>query len=331
MRFFLLILVFITQQAAAIEITSIKGTLKTGKLLTIYGKNFGNAPLPFLWDNVDTNYKNISNNKKVPVSRTYPWEAAHPWGENGSPWAKPVRFGKDISNSKGWSYHGIRKAYLKKPTALSPSKTRSLYVSWMFKPTISPSKKKGSNKFIRIWDDFSGKKTRISWTQMHLTYGAKDVQKHSKISWKGWPGKSKRWNRHEILVDSEQNIIKTWVNQKINHNINDFKKSPIKKGLTVFLLGFDPSFAERYEDLKFYLDDIYISSTQARVEISTSKVWGGGDQHIQPPTQWKENEITIQLNTDSLPKEHKLFLYVIDSTGKVNTIGFPLHQKVHSY
>src|SRR5690606_17534078 len=91
---------------------------------------------------------------------------------------------------------------------------RHIYVSWWYRPSVSPSSAGGSNKFIRIWDNGSGYGTRISWTQMHLTCESDK----NYVTWGGWTGNVGEWNHHAIYVDLDTGNIKTWANGKLIHD-----------------------------------------------------------------------------------------------------------------
>ncbi|WP_133736647.1 hypothetical protein [Halospina denitrificans] len=194
---------------------------------------------------------------------------------------------------------------------------RSLYVSWWFKPSESPASSGGSNKFIRIWDDSDGEHTRISWTQMHLTYGSGDPD------WNGWEGEVGQWNLMEIYVDSDAGSVQTWVNGKLTHDVNDFKKAESEKGLNIDIIGFDASSAEDYPDIGIELDEIYFSSSRERVVVSRKEVWDEArkDHHAVLPITWGKSEIEVEVPDIISENINKYYFYVVDQMGNANDEG----------
>ena len=78
-------------------------------------------------------------------------------------------------------------------------------------------------------------------------------------------------------------------------------------------------------DMVIDWDDIYIDSTQARVEIGNENTFATcTHREIQIPTAWESDgtEITITMNQGSFSNGDTVFLYVVDSAGVVNTTGY---------
>jgi hypothetical protein len=74
-----------------------------------------------------------------------------------------------------------------------------------------------------------------------------------------------------------------------------------------------------------WMDDIYISQTQARVELCKSSTWAAcKNKDIQLPTAWNNSQISVKLNQGGLGSLSGTYLYVVDSSGNVNANGFPL-------
>jgi hypothetical protein len=80
-----------------------------------------------------------------------------------------------------------------------------------------------------------------------------------------------------------------------------------------------------YGDAYTYWDDVYLDTTQARVEIGDASTYATSrHREIQLPTAWSGSSITITLNEGTFPGLSGLYLYVTDSAGRVNSNGFPL-------
>jgi hypothetical protein len=76
---------------------------------------------------------------------------------------------------------------------------------------------------------------------------------------------------------------------------------------------------------KVWLDDIYVSQSQARVEMCTSPTWAlCRKKEIQPLVSWSANKVSVKLNRGGLSSFTGAYLYVVDNTGAANAAGIPL-------
>jgi hypothetical protein len=74
-----------------------------------------------------------------------------------------------------------------------------------------------------------------------------------------------------------------------------------------------------------YIDDIYIDSTRARIEIGNASTWSACSiREIQLPTVWTDTLLKCSLNLGQFTSSSKLYLYIVDTDGRVNANGFPL-------
>lgn len=74
-----------------------------------------------------------------------------------------------------------------------------------------------------------------------------------------------------------------------------------------------------------FYDDVYIDNTQARVEIGDASTWSAcTHREVQPASSWGASSIQITVNRGSFPADAKAYLYVVDSTGAVNTNGLEI-------
>lgn len=291
------------------------------KLLHISGSDFG-ADIQFaLLDTVESAKFSVIG-KEV---RTYSYDEL--WIDYGTEWAKPLvpRSSIDILDEPRnvIYYGGLGRTNNSWLNPLDSIETDSIFVSWLYKPTKDPSANGGSNKFIRIWDDKSGKKTRISWTQMHLTYGAGDIAGSEGTSWASWPGNINHWNLNEIYVNSEKGFLRTWTNGQLVHDVNNFVKSPVQTGFNVRLLGFDPSYSDPYADMEVFIDDIYVSNSPAKAILSESGNWNQASMsssYILLPVEWNPESIKVEFDLDSYGKA--IYLYIVNDNREVNSKGY---------
>jgi hypothetical protein len=78
-------------------------------------------------------------------------------------------------------------------------------------------------------------------------------------------------------------------------------------------------------DVEFWWDELYVDTTQARVEIGDAPTWRAcTHREIQIPKAWSNDKITVQANLGSFPSGETVYLYVVDSAGSVNSNGYPV-------
>ncbi|MCC7257260.1 MAG: hypothetical protein IT486_02705 [Gammaproteobacteria bacterium] len=76
---------------------------------------------------------------------------------------------------------------------------------------------------------------------------------------------------------------------------------------------------------KVWMDDIYISASQARVEICDGPQWSTClHRDVQYPTAWRNDEVTFTFSRGGFASTEGLYVYIVDASGAVNEAGFPL-------
>lgn len=324
----LMLVWFPTLATAAPTIQTIIPDLSDSNTLVIQGSGFETPEQPIILDTINS-WKLLGTDGSVKELQS---DAL--WEEQGSAWADPLAIIQQqgpYNESNNAVYYGKKKSYNRTFTPLNNETNRSLYVSWWFKPSMHPNEEGGSNKFIRIWDDDGGNNTRISWTNMHLTYSAKDLG-ISEVSWGTWSGNVGQWNLMEIYVSDQENVIKAWVNGNLLHNVTDFKKSPISTGLNAKLLGFDPSVADPYQNLEFSIDNLYVSKSQARIVASEFETWEKARYKNKPlfPSYWSSSELRVDASSLFSDSQTNYYIYVVDKSGNANSTGVSLCPKCPS-
>lgn len=72
-----------------------------------------------------------------------------------------------------------------------------------------------------------------------------------------------------------------------------------------------------------WMDDIYIASTRARVEMGNASTYAACTHfEIQPFTSWSTSSITVTLNRGSFGSTDTVYLYVINADGTYNSSGY---------
>lgn len=285
--------------------------------ITILGKNFGSENPMLFWDSADTSLANFRTTEGAQVPEQL-------WKQNGNIWGKPMIFTKKIDTRTprgNFVYFGEgHKNFLGDPIhPKRDSLKNKIFVSWWYKPSKSPSSEGGANKFIRIWDDRNGKGTRISWTQNLLACGEGMQQ------WGGWNGNVNQWNHHVIYVDLEEKKARTWINGKQLHEIDCIKHEDYPNvPLYVGLIGFDHGSAA-YRTMETAIDDIYIGSSLARVEISDSAKWSPTmNNEILPISSWSNDKIVTKLRDGIVKLSGQSYIYVYNEQGVANANGIKI-------
>ena len=77
-------------------------------------------------------------------------------------------------------------------------------------------------------------------------------------------------------------------------------------------------------NINIYIDDVFIQTgTQARVELCDSSTWSSRKHcEIQYPSAWADGSISIQFNQGAFGAGNAAYLYVVDSSGNVNSSGY---------
>ncbi|MBV9463266.1 MAG: hypothetical protein JO317_03460 [Verrucomicrobiae bacterium] len=98
------------------------------------------------------------------------------------------------------------------------------------------------------------------------------------------------------------------------------------------VLGFHCVWAPNYkkgesarEPNDFYLDDIYMDNTWARVELGNNPSYEDClVREIQIPIAWSERSIRFTVNQGALPPGTTAYLFVTDASGARNATGIPV-------
>jgi len=87
------------------------------------------------------------------------------------------------------------------------------------------------------------------------------------------------------------------------------------------IVGFYDSHAQTNNDgaNDFYIDDVYIDNSWARVEIGDNATYANcTHREIQIPTAWSATSITIDANQGSFATDDAAYLFVVDADGNVS-------------
>lgn len=319
------------------SVSGVIGNLNHGTSATISGSGFGNKSnaAPVKWDNFE------SGALGAPLS-TNGW--IHYWNNT---W--PM-----FSNAR--AYAGTQSAHTDMPMApdnfntagLRNLNTLQLYLSCQFRweriagnyadgPFIKLLRANANPEFYHSRPRFySTQRLRIPEHESGISPDQtispvpNDIQitgTHSLVEG--------QWNRLEVYykfsdpAGAANGALQTWVNLGRNANYT----SAVTRGtdsisstrvIDNFLL---PFMADRLHNvhLRLYVDDVYVDTTQARVEIGNASTWEACTQReIQIPSSWSTNAITVTINRGAFSPGSQVYLYVVDANGNYNSDGYPL-------
>ena len=303
------------------SVTSVSGTVTSGQVLTIYGSGFGSKSTvsPVLWDTVDnqTAYSGLSNGATIPTGSGYPWGAndgmtlSTTGGRNG---------GKcyTATNTTAGNLQYV-------PVGSSPS---AVYVSWWWKPSVSPIPPAGnhSSKFIRLSNEANLTNQTFSWTQMQ-SYVYNDYNDPVTINnyladdfW-NWTGVANQWNFQEVWINNVTRTYSIRVNGQTQINNSSWGSGP---GFTfdyLWKLGWDGG-GNAPPSITSWMDDIYVDNTLSRVMICDNANYGSVTEcEMQiPTTTWNDGQIEIIVNQGGFAANSSAYLYVVNASGNVSNV-----------
>lgn len=121
-------------------------------------------------------------------------------------------------------------------------------------------------------------------------------------------------------------IVQTRVNFDGNLMVYD-NTSMRAKGFTIQnYVGNAAADYPRTGNEKIYTDDVFIQTgTQARVEIGDKSTWSSCTyREVQVPTSWTSSQIKATVNAGVFNSGQKVYVYVVDGSGNVNSQGYPI-------
>lgn len=127
-------------------------------------------------------------------------------------------------------------------------------------------------------------------------------------------------------VGQNNGVIRMWrdgrlVLEKTNlltrENYSAFKRP--------FILGFYNSWGDAStDDNHFYIDDAYIDTSWARVELGNASTYGAcTHREVQLPTSWSTSQVAVTVNQGSFTGGQQAYLFVVNANGQASP-GFPV-------
>jgi len=182
----------------------------------------------------------------------------------------------------------------------------------------------GSQKYIRVWDEESGKEgIRFSWTQMHQTIAGE-------INWESTPLTPNKWHLFELEMDTSTGTVQTSVNGD-KMNLIEFPEATAATDLgspTIATLGLNGK-AGKFQEIT--IDDIYMDNQFNRVVIANAANFENTTHYeIQNYSKWNNQTITLKANLGSFKNTDGLYLYIADPEGNFNSQGLPLDDLIEA-
>lgn len=238
-------------------------------------------------EDFDGAYLPLDNLTSVWVSLWFYWDRDPPGNPTGGEVFKWIRI--NASNAPGNEvYTGVPQFR----TQMQPSG------SWCY-DEVHPNESLNGTGFVQR--DCDPAPTRGAWTRMDALY------------------------RLSNPAGTANGEIRTWYNGSLEMALSGIvtRASGITDTLTSVLLPQMASLLNSASSYKFFVDDAYIDSTPARVELCESSTYVSSTHcEAQPATAWADGSITITLNRGSFGASGSAYLYVFDVTNASNESGY---------
>jgi hypothetical protein len=136
-----------------------------------------------------------------------------------------------------------------------------------------------------------------------------------------------KWHRVEVWADSSSNTVSVAID-----GVNAWTKrnwlapSLSLNGHTVDYPNMIDSSSRGCGTAGSYnFDDIFVNFTAARVELGDAATWSAvRKKEVQLPVSWGSGSVTVRVNGGEFASGQSAYLYVVNSSGAVNSNGFPV-------
>lgn len=318
----ILSIIFTNVTIAAPLVNSISGTIDHGQSVIAYGSGFGSKAQasPVLWDTVDnqSTYASVSNGDTIPTG------GSNPWGENTY---SATKYRTTIADQRGQSTACYYASNSTKNHLGMKNITGAtyLYVSWWFKTNTSISGTSHSSKVIRVNDsDDPTLNQTFSWTQMQA-YVWQSPNYYGN-TWKTLSPTINAWHFFEAMFDSRNRTYTLRVDGTTLYSAISWSGATSTVLNQIGCIGWDSGGSAPIA-ITSWMDDIYVDNTPSRIVIGNNTTYASSTHlEMQIPMSWSANgqTITFKVNQGSFADGATAYLYVFDSNGSVNAIGYPI-------
>ena len=325
------------------NITSVSGNFEDGETIQITGTDFGPAPTIVSWDN----FENGSNGSNLGSPIYGPtWTFQHPSQNTPYPhysqeqaysgtksakvtWKEPGWGGSSI-NAFGWSsqgpYNHLYLSYYRyhDPSQNEPPPTMNHKQLYTFGPVNSPTRNE-QQQFMPFMIPAGNASfaTMLQDTPAAIWYWSNSPRYNtSNYQWGRW----EFWLDYEDSASQNNGLFKIWYNLQLKRNPTGLNMCNIEGGQYVEDIRIGHMF-QGYSTLSYvrsFFDDIYIATTQARVELGDSESYElCSSREIQPATNWTSTSVELPLRTVNFSSQQNVWVYVLDENG-TQSLGFPI-------
>ena len=307
---------------AAPTINGVSGTVSDGNSVTISstGTDFGASPTQLKWDDFDsgTNSEDIGNSWNLPDADN------HPVYSNSN--------NRTNSTLNAYSNNGTDDLEYNHSGTIS-----TVYVTFWMYSTRSITDSTYNNKWLKIWHDgvdfqpeitlitqWAGPGSQCNLANENLVYVFTDTITNPTVS---------TWERIEVYAEESTSPGGTfdgtadgnvYVWQQVGGEGNTFTLTAEQENVATNSSG-DSRHWERVCLMEYNrssggstttrVDDVYISSSRARVEVGDNATWANcTHREIQLQTAWSTSSITVTVNQGSF-STGTAYLFVIDENG----------------
>ena len=306
-------------------ITSVNGVWNNNATVTINGIRFGEKAIakPVIWDNMET-------------------------GAFNPDWTNTTGLSINTDNNRhpGSSYNGFHN--FKSGTAgngyfSGGTNSQTWFVQYWFKLGSNWDWGNGTDgtaggnlanvKYFRMWSTGSTSENFV--IANHGFAGGESLFANENIAngyyfWASQPEMTKDvWHLLEFEykdsdIDQPNGEIRMWFDGvkklELTNMVTRKASADFKRPYNV---GFYDSWnGTNVSDDFYYMDDAYIDNTWSRVMLGNASTFSNCTiREIQPATSWTSTSISIKANLGML-STGSAYLYVIDSSGKVNEKGY---------
>ena len=316
--------IFIANGWAAPTLSSVSGTFGHNQSVTISGSGFGTKAqaAPVLWDDFEsgTNGTQIQN-KNATIGK---WDTGA--GSDVPIYSNVVKHAGNLS-----SYHnfvGNYNASLSKNTDF----TRLYMDFWLY-----VNYKSVKTRNWKPWR-FYGDTNEMAY-QNYCGNGDYAIDSYAPpcVDVNDWDGASysnNTWIHYQVeflhsAAGASGGKVKQWINSVLTNNYTGITRcdsTPFREIRIGHYWAHDAiEGCPANSGADIYVDNVYIDTTWSRIELGNASTYAASTKReIQIPTAWSNTGIVATVNTGAFSANQQVYLYVVDSTGAVNSNGYPI-------
>lgn len=324
-------------------ITSVGGEYIDGDTIQISGNAFGSAAQVVSWDDFEGGSEGATLG--APISGPN-WTFQHPSSNTPFPqysrmqaysggqsakvaWKEPGWSGYSI-NAFGWGSQGpFNHLYLSyyryhDPSQNDPPPDMNHKQLYTFGPATS-SNGYEQQQFMpfMIPDGATSFATMLQATPADIWYWGGDPRYYnSNYQWGRW----EFWLDYEDTAAQNNGAFSIWYNLQQKRNDTGVNLCNVEGGQYVEDIRIGHMFQgfNALSHVRSFFDDVYIATTQARVELGDAATYTACTRReIQPAANWQSTFIEVPLRTVSFTSGQQVWLYIIDENGNVSP-GYPI-------